>query len=213
MLSEFPLFYGVRREDIPKMLQCLGCYEKQYSKDTFIYLESHTVRNVGLILSGCVHMIKEDFEGNKTLLVSMRRGEVFGESFSCGSRLDSRVSFVAAAPCSILFLPFHKLLHTCKLTCTFHHRLVENMVRLISDKNVLLMQKIDIVSRRTLREKILAYLRLQAELQQSSRFTIPLGRLALADYLCADRSALTRELANMKRDGLLDYDKNTFILL
>lgn len=213
MLSEFPLFYGVRREDIPKMLQCLGCYEKQYPKDTFIYLESHTVRNVGLILSGCVHMIKEDFEGNKTLLVSMRRGEVFGESFSCGSRLDSRVSFVAAAPCSILFLPFHKLLHTCKLTCTFHHRLVENMVRLISDKNVLLMQKIDIVSRRTLREKILAYLRLQAELQQSSRFTIPLGRLALADYLCADRSALTRELANMKRDGLLDYDKNTFILL
>ena len=99
------------------------------------------------------------------------------------------------------------------MTCTFHHRLIENMVRMIGDKNVQLMRKIEIISKKTLREKALAYLRLQAEAQQSQRITVPLGRVELADYLCANRSALTRELAAMKQDGILDYDKNTFVLL
>lgn len=86
------------------------------------------------------------------------------------------------------------------------------MVRLISEKNQRLMDKASIVSQKTLREKILAYLRNEAERQGSQRFTIPLGRVALADYLCADRSALTRELSLMRNEGLIDYEKNTFIL-
>lgn len=127
--------------------------------------------------------------------------------------MDARVSFLAATPCTVLFLPFYRVIHTCNMTCTFHHRLIENMVRMIGDKNVQLMRKIEIVSKRTLREKILTYLRLQAEAQHSQCITVPLGRVELADYLCANRSALTRELAAMKQEGILDYDKNTFVLL
>lgn len=99
------------------------------------------------------------------------------------------------------------------MSCPFHHRLIENMVKLIGDKNVQLMQKIEVISKKTLREKILAYLRSQAPEDSNCRFTIPLGRLELADYLCADRSALTRELAHMKTDGLIWYEKNEFQLL
>lgn len=212
-LTSLPLFYGIREEDLPAMLKCLGSFKKNYKKDEFIFLENHEVRNVGVIMSGTVHMIKEDSEGYKTLLVTMKDGELFGESFSCGSHLGSRVSFLAITPCTILLLPFYKVIHTCKMTCTFHHRLIENMVRLIGDKNVQLMSKIEVISKKSLREKIMAYLQLQADEQKSSRFTIPLGRLELADYLCADRSALTRELSSMKRDGLIDYEKNTFQLL
>ena len=87
------------------------------------------------------------------------------------------------------------------------------MVRLIGDKNVQLMHKIEIISKKTLREKIMTYLQQQSIEQSSKHFTISLGRLELAEYLCADRSALTRELSYMQKDGLISYEKNTFLLL
>lgn len=212
-LSLFPIFRGIREEDLPAMLTCLGSFQKDYQKDEIIFLESNEVRNVGIILSGIVHMVKEDSEGYQTLLVTMKENELFGESFSCGSHLDARVSFFAAAPCTVLFLPFHKVIHSCKMSCTFHHRLIENMVQLIGDKNVQLMHKIEIISKKTLREKIMAYLQQQVMEHSSRQFTIPLGRLELAEYLCADRSALTRELSYMQKDGLIFYEKNTFEIL
>lgn len=212
-LSLFPIFHGIQEEELPAMLTCLGSFQKDYQKDEIIFLESNEVRNVGIILSGIVHMVKEDSEGCHTLLVTMKENELFGESFSCGSHLDARVSFFAATPCTVLFLPFYKIIHSCKMSCTFHHRLIENMVRLIGDKNVQLMQKIEVISKKTLREKILAYLENQSLEQHSKTFTISLGRLELAEYLCANRSALTRELSYMKRDGLIRYEKNEFQLL
>ena len=212
-LTSLPLFTGIREEDLSAMLACLGSFQKRYRKNEIILLESNEVRSIGVILSGKVHMIKEDAEGYQTLLVTMKENELFGESFSCGSFLSAQVSFRAATDCTVLFLPFYKIIHSCKMSCPFHHRLIENMVRLIGNKNVQLMQKIEVISKKTLREKILAYLQSQAPKDGSRCFTIPLGRLELADYLCADRSALTRELARMKADGLIWYEKNQFQLL
>lgn len=212
-LALLPLFTGIQEEDFPAMLACLGSFQKKYKKNEIIFFESNEIRNVGIILSGTVHMIKNDAEGYQTLLVTMKTGDLFGESFSCGSHLNAHVSFIATTPCIILFLPFYKIIHSCKMTCTFHHRLIENMVRYISDKNVQLMNKIEIISKKTLREKIMTYLQQQASVQNSKHFTISLGRLELADYLCADRSALTRELSHMQKDGLICYNKNTFEIL
>ena len=152
-------------------------------------------------------------ERNPTVKTEIaQKRELFGESFACASQLSARVSFVAAAPCAVLFLPFHKVIHSCTLACTFHHRLIENMLRLLSEKNQRLMDKVAIISQRTLRDKILAYLRTEADYQQSRRFTIPLGRVELSEYLGVNRSALTRELAQMREEGLIDFEKNTFIL-
>lgn len=212
-LTLLPIFRGISEKDLPAMLHCLGSFQKHYEKDEVVFLESNEVRNVGIILSGIIHMVKEDSEGYQTLLVAMKEHELFGESFSCGSHLDAHVSFLAASPCTVLFLPFHKVIHSCKMSCIFHHRLIENMVQLIGDKNVQLIHKIEVISKKTLREKILAYLQQQAAEHNSRQFTIPLGRLELAEYLCADRSALTRELSYMRRDGLIIYEKNTFELL
>ena len=95
----------------------------------------------------------------------------------------------------------------------FHHRLIGNMVRIIANKNRDLMRKVEVVSKRTIREKVLTYLSIQAQIQGVRYFEIPLGRVELAEYLCVDRSALTRELAKMKEDGLIDYDRNSFRML
>ena len=99
------------------------------------------------------------------------------------------------------------------MACVFHHQLIENMVTIIAQKNRDLIRKVEVVSKRSIREKLLAYLSIQAQAQQSRYFEIPLGRVELAEYLCVDRSALTRELVKMKADGLIDYDKNCFRIL
>ena len=112
-----------------------------------------------------------------------------------------------------MFLPFDQVMHSCTMACQFHHKLIENMVRVIAAKNRDLMRKVEVVSKRTIREKLLAYLSIQAQIQDSRYLQIPLGRVELAEYLCVDRSALTRELVKMKEDGLIDYDRNCFRLL
>ena len=211
--KKLPLFTGIKEEELLPMLTCIGGYIQEYTKSKFILLSKEPIKCVGIILDGTVHMIKEDIWGHKTVLAFMKQGELFGETFVCGDRFTSEVTFYAATHCKVLYIPFYKTLHMCNTSCVFHHRLVENMVRLIANKNAQLMEKIEITSKKTLREKILTYLSLQAQLNKKNYFEIPLGRLELADYLCADRSALTRELNNMKSEGLIDFDKNTFHLL
>ena len=212
-LNDWRLFHGIEQDNLPVMLGCLGYRMETYKKGEFISMEGEHLENIGLVVKGSVDMIKEDFWGNKNILMRMRQGSVFGETFICGSASLATVSFCAASDTEVLFLPFKRVMHTCTNACAFHHRLVENMVQLIADKNLELMRKVEVVTKKTLREKILAYLSQQAQLEGGSYFEIPLGRIELAEYVCADRSALTRELNAMKEEGLLDYDRNMFRLL
>lgn len=212
-INTAPLFEHIQKDNLPAMLGCVGYHLGTYKKGESISLEEENIDYVGIVLSGAVDMIKEDLWGNRTMLVRMREQELFGETFTCGTQVRSVVTFLAAEDAEVLFLPFRKVMHTCSNACVFHHQLVENMVRLISAKNVTLIQKIEVISKKTLREKILAYLSIQAQVQGTRYFEIPLGRVELADYLCADRSALTRELSSMKADGLIDFDKNVFRIL
>ena len=212
-LVSLPLFDGIRREDYGAVLACVGYHVSAYEKGKPIVLEEEHVMHIGIVLSGAVDMVKEDLWGNRTMLMRLLPGTLFGETFACGSDTLSVVSFLAAEDTEVLFMPFWKVMHSCSMACEFHHRLTENMVRIIADKNRDLMRKIEVISKRTLREKIMAYLSLQAQVSGERYFELPLGRVELADYLCADRSALTRELSNMKADGLIDYDKNMFRIL
>lgn len=207
------LFEGIQPEDRKAMLGCIGYHVGRFRKGDVVVFEAENIRHVGIVLYGTVDMVKEDLWGNKTMLVRIRKNEVFGETFACGSDNLSVVTFLVSEDAQILFIPFNRVMHSCTMACEFHHRLIENMVRIIADKNRDLMRKVEVVSKRTIREKLLAYLSIQAQTQVSRYFEIPLGRVELAEYLCVDRSALTRELAKMKEDGLIDYDKNCFRIL
>ena len=207
-----PLFHGIRPEDRRTMLGCIGYHVGTFRKGDIVGFEEENMKYIGIVLSGAVDMVKEDLWGNKTMLVRIFRNEVFGETFACGSDNLSVVTFLVSEDAKVLFLPFNRVMHSCTMACQFHHRLIENMVRVIADKNRDLMRKVEVVSKRTIREKLLSYLSLQAQTQNSRYFEIPLGRVELAEYLCVDRSALTRELAKMKDEGLIDYDRNCFRL-
>ena len=208
-----PLFDGIRPEERGAMLDCIGYYVSSFRKGEIVVFEAERIRHVGVVISGSVDMIKEDVWGNKTMLLRFRKDEVFGETFACGSDNLSVVTFAVSQDAKILFLPFDRVMHSCTMACRFHYQLIENMVHIIANKNRDLMRKVEVVSKRTIREKLLTYLSLQAQLRESRYFEIPLGRVELAEYLCVDRSAMTRELVKMKEDGLIDYDKNWFRLI
>lgn len=215
ILSEVssPLFHGIAPEERGAMLGCIGYHIGMFKKGAIVAFEAENIKHIGIVLSGSVDMVKEDFWGNKTMLVRMRKDELFGETFACGKDSLSVVSFQVSEDAEILFIPFNRVMHSCTRACEFHHRLIENMVGIIAQKNMELMCKVEVVSKRTIREKLLAYLSIQSQLRKSRYFEIPLGRVELAEYLCVDRSALTRELVKMKADGLIDYDKNCFRIL
>ncbi len=208
-----PLFAGIAPQDMEGMLGCIGYHIRTYEKGQIIAFEEETINHVGVVLEGSVDMIKEDLWGNRTMLVRTYPQDVFGETFACGEESQSVVSFAAAQDSKVLFLSFCRVMHTCSHACVFHQTLIENMVRLIARKNRELMRKVEVVSKKSLREKILAYLSIQAQSQGKNSFEIPLGRLEWAEYLCADRSALTRELAKMQEEGLIAYQRNSFTIL
>ena len=208
-----PLFQGIEPQDRAAMLHCTGYHIARYPKGKPIALEQERIAHIGIVLEGAVDMIKEDIWGNKTILARIGKDDLFGETFACGSDSLSVVSFVVSKDAVVLFMPFCKAMHTCSNGCEFHQKLVDNMVRIIADKNRELLRKIEVISQKTLREKILAYLSIQAQQQNARYFELPLGRTELAEYLCADRTALARELGKMKNEGLIDYDKNMFRIL
>lgn len=208
-----PLFDGVSPEDRKTMLGCIGYHIGTFRKGDIVAFEGENLKHIGIVLSGSVDMVKEDLWGNKTMLVRVRGDDLFGETFACGSDNLSVVTFLVSEDARILFMPFNRVMHSCTMACAFHHRLIENMVHIIANKNRDLMRKVEVVSKRSIREKLLSYLSLQAQIQQTRYFEIPLGRVELAEYLCVDRSALTRELVKMKDEGLIDYDKNCFRIL
>ena len=208
-----PLFRGIAPQDRLAMLHCTGYHIASYPKGAPISLEQERIVHIGIVLEGAVDMVKEDIWGNKTILARIGKDDLFGETFACGSDSLAVVSFVVSKDAQILFMPFGKAMHTCSNGCEFHQRLVDNMVRIIADKNRELLRKIEVISQKTLRDKILTYLSIQAQQQNSRYFEIPLGRIELAEYLCADRTALARELGKMKDEGLIDYDKNIFRIL
>ena len=212
LLTGSPIFNGVENKDREALLSCLKIYSRAYRKGEYIRLEHDNIQDVGIVLKGTVHMLKEDVWGHQTLLAYMGPGELFGETFALLHEQASHVSFLAAAETKVLFLPADRVLNPCKNHCPFHETLSRNFLLLLGKKNLRLMEKIEISSKSSLREKILAYLSIQAQKQGSKYIKVPLNRTEMASYLHANRSAMTRELADMQEEGLIEFDRNTFVI-
>ena len=211
-LCTFPLFRNLAPEDLEAMLGCLSAREISPRRGDFIMRSPGEHPLMGVVLEGEVEMISEDYFGKKSLLTVLPVGSIFGESYTCVKARNRTIAYQARTHCRVLLLDYERILHACKLVCRFHHRMIENMVELIAEKNLVLVEKLEVVSRTTIREKLLTYLARQAKAAGSRTFTIPISRTALAEYLCTDRAAMTRELTRMKEEGLLDYYKRTFTL-
>lgn len=133
--------------------------------------------------------------------------------YACMPGESLMVNVEAAEKCRILFLDIGKILNVCTPACSHHNRLIHNLLYIMAKKNLMLTRKIDHMGQRSIREKVMAYLSFESEKQKKKTFGIPFNRQQLADYLAVDRSALSAELSRMKKDGLIEFEKNIFTLL
>ena len=205
------LFSGIATEDIEAILKCLQAQTRTYEKNELLLQSGSRMKRFGMILRGSVLIQKPDFEGNTVILTQVTSGELFGEAFACGS-VPAGVDILVQEPTEILWLDYQKILSPCSCACTFHRMLMSNLVQLLARRNVFLTGRIEHLSKRTLREKVLSYLSEQAMLQGSHTFCIPFNRQEFADYLAADRSALSAVLSKLRQEGVLEFQKNRFTL-
>lgn len=212
LLQKSPLFDGITTEEIERLLHCLGGRIKRYAKGDFIFHAGTVLRQIGLVVSGKVQVVKEDYWGNRLIFSSMEQGQLFGESYACLPREPLEVSIVSAADCEVLFLDLEHALSVCSCACGFHRRLIRNLMTILAKHNLNLTRKVQHMGQKTTREKLLAYLWSISQKEQSQEFDIPYNRQELADYLAVDRSAMSAELSRMKTEGLLEFHKNHFRL-
>ena len=211
IVKDNTLFEAMAFSDFERVLGCLSAKTAHYAKSDVILLSGDAVNFVGLVLSGGVQVVKEDRDGRIAILTELGVSELFGEVFACAGITHSPVTVLARENAEILMLDYKKVITTCTSACPFHARLIENMLRLIALKNLMLKQKNEILSKRTTREKLLAFFDTQRGM--AKKFTIPYNREELSHYLCVDRSAMSNELCKMRDEGVLRFHKNTFEML
>lgn len=212
-LKNCALFNGISDEDLPAMLSCLGARVAEVEKNQIIFEEGSDAKTIGVVLSGSVQLVLDDYYGNRSIVALISPGELFGESFACARVESLPVSMTASADGRVLLLDFSRIVTTCSNACQFHSRMIFNLLRLVAEKNLVFNQKIEITSRRTTREKLMTYLMYQAKLNKSSSFTIPYDRQGLADYLGVERSALSAEISRLRAEGIIESRKSEFTIL
>lgn len=213
ILSRCPLFSGISRQEMEPMLHCLGGRVRTLTKGDPVFLEGDPAEFVGVVLSGSVQVVRDDFYGNRSVLTAVAPGGLFAEAFACAGLPALPVSVIAQQDSKVLLLDRERILSGCSSGCAFHSRLIQNLLRGIAQKNLVLTQKIRCMSRKTTREKLMEYLLEQAKQRGQAEFVIPYDRQALADYLGVERSAMSAEIGKLKKQGILDTHGSRFRIL
>lgn len=212
LLKKTRLFLGMNEEEILSMLDCLSAVEREFSKGEYIYNTGDMIDSVAMVLEGSVHIEREDYWGNNSILSDAAPGELFGEVYALMANEPAAVNASAAVKCRIMMMDISRVFSACSNICPYHARLIQNLMYVVASKNKFLTDKVGYLSQRTTRDKLMAYLSDQSVRYGSSAFDIPFNRQQLADYLAVDRSAMSKELSRLRCEGVLDYSKNHFIL-
>lgn len=212
-LKKCGLFEEIEEENLTAMLDCLGAKIFSVKKDMTIFCEGTPAKYIGLILSGTVQMVQDDFYGNRSIVTSIGENGLFGESFACAGITSLPVSFIASKDCEIMLIDCKRITNTCCNACSFHKQVIFNLLHLVARKNLDFHQKIEITSKRSTKEKLMTYLLSVAKQTGSSSFTIPYDRQALADYLGVERSAMSAEIGKLRKEGIIECQKSHFTIL
>jgi CRP-like cAMP-binding protein len=212
ILSRCPLFNGIEQSELNSMIKCMNGRTIYVPKGNSVFREGEPAQFVGVVLSGAVQVIREDYYGNRSVLTLLFPGELFAEVFSCAGLKTMPVSVVTLKDSEILLLDCKRVLETDSTASHFDMLLMRNLLQELAQKNLALNQKIRYMSQKTTQEKLMAFLVDQAKQQRSPEFIIPYDRQALADYLGVERSAMAAVIGKLKKTGILDTKGSWFCL-
>lgn len=210
IIKNFPLFYGIKEEEILCMLQCLAPKIYSYNKNEFIVNSGEAIDKFGIILEGEATILKENAEGNRVIMSVVKKGDLFGEMLVFSSRKIWPVSVRVQNYCKVLFFTNSDLIARCGKMCPWHNAMLQNFIKIISDKALMLNKKVEYLSIKSIRGKIAAYLLEQYENNPNINIILPLKRNELADFLNVSRPSLSREMCQMRDEGIIDFHLSTF---
>ena len=210
-MLQIDLFENVQNNEVLELLKCIGIKTKVFRKNAFILKAGSKIDYLAVILGGIAVMSKTDSFGKQTVIEELKMNDIFGHNIVCCGLDKSPVDVIAENECEVLFLPFEKVVTPCEKLCPYHLQLIKNVMKMISKRNSLLNDKIDIIGQKTTRDKIMALLETYHNGQKV--FSIPYSREEMAKFLCVDRSAMSRELCRMRDEGILKFSKNHFEIL
>ncbi|MBQ8250153.1 MAG: Crp/Fnr family transcriptional regulator [Clostridia bacterium] len=213
VLRRCPLFRDISDDELIPMLGCLGADVREYKRGDMIFSEGDTAKFLGIVLSGEVQIEQVDYYGNRDIVGSVGVGGIFGETFACAKVESLPVDVICVSDCEIMLVGVGRITKSCSNACAFHSMVIYNLMQMVAEKNLMLHKKIEIISRRTTREKLMAYLLYEAKRAGSDTFEIPYDRQSLADYLDVDRSGLSVEISKLRAEGIIEADKKHFTLL
>jgi CRP-like cAMP-binding protein len=213
ILKKTLLFQGLSDMELTAILDCQSPHYRRYAKHDYLLHAGETAHSIGIVLEGSVTILKEDLGGNCNVLAKLGPGELFAEEYACAQDQPMDVSVMTDEGTTVLFLDVMRILTICPSDCSFHARLIRNLLSAVAQKNLQLNRTLTHLAQRTTREKLLSYLSEESLKQGSASFTIPYNRQQLADYLSVNRSAMSKELGLLQEEGILQFHKNEFTLL
>lgn len=213
ILKNIPLFENIPPNNIPELLKKLDAYVKHYQKNEYIMLTGDPVNFIGIILKGNIQIIQDDFYGNRNITASFDAGSLFAEAFVCAGISTLPVDILANTNTEIMFIDSRKIGASCNGCCEYHHFFIANLLRIVATKNIILSQKLQCISHKTTKEKILSYLNSQAKLHDSAEFDIPFNRQGLADYLGVERSAMSTVINQLVKQNVIETNRSHFKIL
>ena len=213
ILARSSLFSGIPSTDIIALLHCVQARCVSYKKDAMIIEEGEQVKEFGIVLSGHGRSMKWDGSDKLVILTLFKAGSAIGVLLAANPSHESSVFVQALEDTVVLHISFDKMLSRCSENCPRHDAILKNYIKIVSQKGLVLHERISCLLKPTVREKITSYLKRVSVEQKSKTITIPLNRNQMAEYLNVERSALSRELSMMKREGLIDYHLNGFKLI
>lgn len=227
-IRHHPIFVHMSDDEIKQILECFQFQQRKYKKDEYIFLEGNTIKTIGIIIHGTVLMEKNDWYGNSYFFTELREHEIFGEPFMGESFEKTSVNYKAMTNCSILFFSYKDIWKSCNKSCICHMTFTENLMNLLALKARSMLSKIEILSKKSLRDRILTFLNLVkcnedivglhndtliSENLLEGQVFISFNRTEMAEYLGVNRSAMVRELSRMREEHLIDYKDNIFTIL
>jgi len=213
ILKKSHLFSGIADSDLFAMLQCLGAKVVSAAKNEMIFTEGDPAEYVGMVLSGSVQVVQDDYYGNRSVITAVEPGEIFGEMFACAEVESLPVSAIAISDSKIMLMNVKRILRVCTNGCGFHNMLIENLLKSVAMKTLNLSNKIRFMSKKSTRDKLMAYLLDMAKRRDSAEFSIPYDRQGLADFLGVERSAMSAEISKLKKDGIIDSRGSWFKII
>lgn len=211
-ISKNPLFENVCADSIEQMMSCFDIQKKNYKEKDIITTCDATGDFIGLLLEGTISVNRISIDGSLDMLEYLENTGVFGVSFAFSNQEDAFI-VICEKDCTVLFIEKQHLTKRCSKACQHHTQVVENLMRLMAEQVVHLTEKVDILSHRSIRGKLMCYFRIQSTKQGKLTFRLPMSLLKLANYLCVDRSAMMREIKKMKEEEIVEINSGEVTLL